>query len=72
MKRTLGILLIVLGIALGIYGFTKMEDSGGDIQIGDLEISAQDQSKQNQAYIMMGIGGVGLIAGLVLVSSKRQ
>ncbi len=71
MKRTLGILLIVLGIALGIYGFTKMEDSGGDIQIGDLEISAKDQSKQNQAYIMMGIGGVGLIAGLVLVSSKR-
>lgn len=72
MKRTIGIILLVLGIALGIYGFTQYDNSKAGIEIGNLEISAKDEGKSNVAFITMIIGGVGLIAGLVLMTNGRR
>ncbi|MDX1476470.1 MAG: hypothetical protein R3301_02150 [Saprospiraceae bacterium] len=72
MKRNMGLLLIVLGLAAGIYGFTKLQDSGGGVQIGELEISAQDTGTRNQAYILLGGGALALILGVTLMSRSRS
>ncbi len=39
MKRTIGILLLVVGVALGIYGFSKYDKNTADVKIGDLGCS---------------------------------
>lgn len=70
MRKNIGILLMVLGIALGIYGFTKLDDNKADIRIGDLELSAEDKGGMNQAYILLGLGAFGLLAGAVAVSKR--
>ncbi|MCB0610408.1 MAG: hypothetical protein H6562_10800 [Lewinellaceae bacterium] len=70
MRKNIGILLMVLGIALGIYGFTKLDDNKADIRIGDLELSAEDKGGMNQAYILLGLGALGLLAGAVAVSKR--
>lgn len=36
MKRTIGILLLIAGIALGIYGFTTYDRNTADLEIGDV------------------------------------
>ncbi|HMQ59714.1 MAG TPA: hypothetical protein PKE06_03550 [Flavilitoribacter sp.] len=70
MRKNIGILLMVLGIALGIYGFTKLDDNKADIRIGDLELSAEDKGGINQAYVLLGLGALGLLAGAVAVSRR--
>lgn len=70
MKNLVSIVLILVGIGLGFAGFTKLDDSQSSIEIGDLEISAGDQSSSNTAYVMMGIGALCLIGGVVSLSKK--
>lgn len=70
MKRILPIGLIVIGIALGIMGFSKLNDSGGSIEIGDLELSAEDSGSKNQAYVMLGGGALCLILGAGMMRRK--
>lgn len=67
MKRTIAMILVIAGLAGGIYGFTQLQDSGGGIEIGELEISAQDTGKRNQAYFLMGGGALALILGVSLL-----
>lgn len=70
MKRTLGIALLIAGLAIGIFGYNKLGDSAAGIEIGDLELTAQDQGKENQAYILLALGAVGLLGGIYVLSKK--
>ncbi|MFK7808203.1 MAG: hypothetical protein AB8F74_10425 [Saprospiraceae bacterium] len=65
MNKLVPIILIVLGLGLGYFGFAKLEDSSASIEIADIEISAGDKGGQTQAYLMMGLGALLLGAGLV-------
>lgn len=65
MKNIISIVLIVAGIALGLLGFTKMDDSTASVDIAGIELSAGDESGQNQAYMMMGLGALLLVGGVV-------
>jgi hypothetical protein len=70
MKKILGLVLIVAALALGYFGFTKMQDNKAEIKIGDLELSATDEGSNQEAYLLMGAGAVCLIAGLMLSRGK--
>lgn len=70
MKNIIAIILIVLGVALGIYGYSTLQDSGGSLEMGDIEISAQDSGQRNQGYILMGLGVVCLIGGVYTLKKK--
>lgn len=71
MKRTISIILIIAGVGLAVFGFTKLNDNQADVKIGDLELSAQDQSETNQAYYLIGGGAVALMVGLFMARGKR-
>lgn len=71
MKRTIGILLLVVGIALGIYGFSKYDKNTADVKIGDLEISAGDKGGQQQSYLIFGLAAVGVIAGIAMMAGSK-
>ncbi|MFN7118244.1 MAG: hypothetical protein ACK4TA_15695 [Saprospiraceae bacterium] len=72
MKRTMGILLLVAGIALAIYGFTKFDRNTADIEIGDVEINAGNEGGQQEAYILIGVGVIAAIAGGVMLGGSRS
>lgn len=72
MKRTIGILLLVAGIALGIYGFTQYDRSTADIEIGDVEIGVGDEGGQQQSYTLFILAGIGIVAGIALMSSRDK
>ena len=67
MKRTISIILIIVAVVLGVLGIQTLNDSGGSIEIGDLELSAEDNSKENTAYIYFGLCAVALIGGIVML-----
>ena len=71
MNKYLPIVLIVIGLVLGIFGFTKLDDSGASMSMGDLEITATDEGSRTQAYVLIGLGVVGVLAGVgMMVKSK--
>lgn len=72
MKRTIGILLLVAGIALGVYGFTKYDRNTADVKIGDIEISAGDKGGQQQSYTLFILAGIGVIAGIALMTGGNK
>lgn len=71
MRSLLGILLVVGGIVLGYFGFQKMQDNKAGVKIGDLEITAKDQSNTTSAWVMIAGGVVAVIAGAVSLSKKK-
>lgn len=70
MNKTLGIILVVVGIAMLIWGgfsYTKKEKV---VDAGPIEISADKKETVNWPPY---VGGVILVAGVVvLVSSKKS
>lgn len=70
MNRTIGVLLIVLGIAMLVwtgFSYTKKEKV---VDAGPIQISADQEKNVNWPPY---VGGIVLIAGLVvLVTSKKS
>ncbi|MBR9921222.1 MAG: hypothetical protein GYB31_10320 [Bacteroidetes bacterium] len=64
MKKILPIILVLAGIALIAYGFITWQDSKAVLEIGELEVSASDQSGTNKGLIFLAIGVISAIAGL--------
>ncbi len=65
MNKTIATILLVVGIAVGLFGFNKYNNSVDSVNIIGLEISAQDESSTNEAYLLMGVGVLLAIGGLV-------
>lgn len=72
MKQTIGIILVIVALALGYLGYDKMQNSKAGIKIGDLEISATDQSSNKDAYLFFALGAVALVGGLVTLSKGKS
>ena len=71
MKQTIGIILIIAALALGYFGYDKMQNSKAGIKIGDLEISASDKSSNESAYLLLGLAAVSLLGGVVMLSRGK-
>lgn len=68
--RIIGILLIIGGLVLGYFGYQKTDDNKKEVKIGNLELSAKDKEGSANGWIMLGAGGVAIIAGAVMLSRK--
>ena len=73
MNKYLPIALIVIGLALCLFGYSKFDDSGASLSVGDFEVSATDEGGRTQSYVLLGLGAVSLLAGVgMMVKSKSK
>jgi hypothetical protein len=73
MKKHLPLALIVIGLALCLFGYSKFDDSGVSMSIGEVEVSATDEGGRTQSYVLLGLGAVSLLAGVgTMVKSKSK
>lgn len=70
MNKTVAIILLVVGIALGVFGFSKYNNSVDSIEVIGLEFSAKNESAVNEAYLLMGAGALLAIGGLIGLAKK--
>ena len=71
MNKTIGIVLIVVGVIFGILAFRKHDANTADLKIGDLELSAEKKNDSTE-YIYWGLAGAALVGGIVaMVTSKK-
>lgn len=66
----MAIVLIIIGLGLGYFGFTKLDNNQASIEVGDLEFSAGDKSDTTTAYVLMGLGGLCLLGGFGSILKK--
>jgi hypothetical protein len=71
MKQSVGIILIIVALVLGYFGYDKMQNSKAGIKIGDLEISATDKSSNERSYVLFGLAAISLVGGIVMVSKNK-
>lgn len=71
MKRTIGIVLIIAGILIGVFALTRHDDEKTLVNIGDVKIKQQDKSPSENTTIYYIIAGVCVIAGGIMVSGKK-
>lgn len=70
MKKIIAIILIVVGLGLAYMGYDTVSNSQASLEIGDLEISAGDQSQKQTGYVYFGLAVAALIGGGVMLSRK--
>lgn len=66
-KKTIGIVLVVISIALGIYGINEFNGSQAGIEIGDLELSATDEGSRSVAIMYLVLALVGFVGGMSII-----
>lgn len=71
-NKYLPIALIIIGLVVGILGFSKFDDSGASLSVGDLEVSATDEGGRAQSYVMIGLGAVSLLAGIAMMAKSKS
>jgi uncharacterized membrane protein YidH (DUF202 family) len=72
MKRTIGIVLIIVGLVVAVFAFTRHDDEKTLVNIGDIEIKQQDKSPSDNTAIYYVVAAICVIAGGVMVSGKKQ
>lgn len=70
-KKIVPLILLIAGLGLAIWGFTKQQDTGTSLEIGDLEISAKDEKASTTNYVIIGAGVVSFIAGAVMLGKSK-
>ncbi|MBK5194988.1 MAG: hypothetical protein JJE08_02990 [Proteiniphilum sp.] len=72
MKKVIGIILIVAALVLGYIGINGLTESSKSVELLGIEITAEDGSAKQNAYIELGLGVVALVGGLFLLGQKKK
>ncbi len=70
MNKSIGIVLVILSLFLGYVGINKLDNSGGEVNILGINISAQDKGAKETAFIIIGAGVLCLIGGVSILNKK--
>jgi hypothetical protein len=70
MKKAIGTILIIIAITLGYLGVTKLNNSGGSVEIVGIELSASNKGKKTEAYTFLGLALLSVAAGVSLLNKK--
>ncbi len=70
MKNTIGIILLVLGLGLVIYGLAQKDDQQASIGIGDAELQVGKSDSAFNGYWIFG--GVAVVAGIALMAAGKK
>lgn len=69
MNKTIGLVLIAVGIVFGVLAYQKHDANSADLKIGKLELSAEKKSDSSE-YIFWGLAGAAIVAGIVVIAKK--
>ncbi len=72
MKKTVGIILIILAIGLGYIGIKGIQESGDSVEILGIELSAENKQEKTIAYIELAGALALLVGGIYLVGKKEK
>ena len=71
MGRTIGIVLIIVGVVFAILALTNQEEDRTLLDLGKVEIKKQDQSPSKNTTLYYVIAAVCVIAGGATVAGKK-
>ncbi|MEO6760119.1 MAG: hypothetical protein ABIO24_11750 [Saprospiraceae bacterium] len=72
MNRTIGIILIVLGVIFAGLALTQHEDDKTLLDLGKIEIKKQDQSPSSNTTMYYVLAAICVIGGGAMVAGKKS
>lgn len=70
MKQIFGIVLILGGLFFAYMGISKLDNSSKSLELGDLELKAEDSSGKTTAYVYLGLSGLFLVGGIISIRRR--
>lgn len=70
MKQIIGVLLILGALFFAYVGISKLDNSSKSLELGDLELKAEDSSGKTTAYIYLGLSGLFLAGGILNIRRR--
>ncbi|GGK56434.1 MULTISPECIES: hypothetical protein [Flavobacteriaceae] len=71
-RKIIGILLIVISLCLGYFGFNKISENSKSIEVLDLKVDISNNSEKEMGYISIGSAIILLIGGLYLLKNEDK
>lgn len=71
MNKSIGIVLVVVGIIFGVLAYRAHDANTADLKIGKLELSAEKKSDSSE-YIYWGLAGAALVGGFVALATSKK
>jgi len=71
MNKTIGIVLVVVGIIFGVLAYRTHDANTADLKIGKLELSAEKKSDSTE-YIYWGLAGAAFIGGMITLATAKK
>ena len=71
MKRTIGIILIIAGVALAIMALSRHNEDKTIVDLGKIEIKQEDKGPSDNTTLYYVLAAVFVIGGGVLVAGKK-
>lgn len=65
-NKSIAIILLLAGLALGIMGVNKYNNSGGSVDVLGAELSVKDNTGRNSAYMYIGLGVLSFLGGMYM------
>lgn len=72
MNRTIGIILVLIGLISGIYALTLHEDEKSLLHIGNIEVKKENKSPSRKSSIGYAVAILSLVGGILVLSSKSN
>lgn len=72
MRTLFGSLFIITALVLGYIGYNKLDESSNSVSFEQYELGATDTDMREQGYLMLGGGGILLIAGFILIGKSER
>ena len=71
MKRTIGILLIILSVWIGFDAIQKFDASEENVRFLGIRIHTEDNSAKQTAFVELALCALVLAGGVSLLNDKR-
>ena len=65
MAKLIALILLLAGVASAYYGYQMYQDATADISVLGIDIEASDKAVKQQSFLFLGLGVVGIVAGLM-------
>lgn len=72
MKKIIGIILILAGVAFAYLGINKVANNTETVKFLGIKIDASNESGQTQGYLFLGLGVVLVVGGVYAIGRAKS
>ena len=72
MQKSIVLVLLMAGFALGYFGIKNLDEKTAEFKIGEVKVTARSSESTTKGYVLLGAGALCVVLGVVLLVKSRK